>query len=88
MALAFSQHERRLLLSTRGIGETVVHRLEAAGYGSLHALREAGAAQVTEVVLSQLGSTAWRNRRRAIERALAQAVGQGRPTQHLTAPKA
>lgn len=76
MARAFPQHERRLLLATQGIGETVVHRLEAAGYASLQALRDAGSVQVTEAVLAQLGCAVWRNRRRAIERALAQAVAQ------------
>ena len=80
MAAVFPLNERRLLLSTRGIGETVVHRLEAAGFASLQALCEAGAARVTEQVLAQVGGQAWRNRRRAIERAIADAVrGAGAP---------
>ena len=77
MPAVFPMHERRLLLSTRGIGETVVHRLEAAGFASLQALCEAGAARVTEQVLAQVGEQAWRNRRRAIERAIADAVRAG-----------
>lgn len=79
MARGFPQHERRLLLATRGIGETVVHRLEAAGYASLQALREAGAQHVTEQVLAQVGAISWRNRRRAIERALEAAACFGPP---------
>lgn len=69
---AFNTVERRLLLSTPGIGEVVVGRLEAAGFASLQALRETGARGVTERVLAQVQSAAWRNRRRAIERAIAQ----------------
>ena len=68
----FSPEERRLLLVTPGIGEKVVDRIEAAGFTSLRAMREAGAAGVTDVVLSQVGHTAWLNRRRAIERAIQQ----------------
>ncbi len=79
MGLAFSAHERRLLLATRGIGETVVQRLEAAGYGSLQALCEAGAAQVTRQVQAQVGDEAWMNRRGAIDRAIAQALRAGLP---------
>lgn len=81
MRAAFPSNERRLLLSTRGIGETVVDRLEAAGFASLQALCEAGAARVTEQVLSQMDGLAWRNRRRAIERAIADALhGRGLAT--------
>lgn len=67
---AFSDDERRLLLRTPGIGATVVDRLEAAGFCTLHALREAGAACVAERVQVQVGHSAWKNRRRAIERAI------------------
>ncbi len=69
----FPLHERRQLLSSPGIGETVVHRLEAAGYASLQSLRDAGASHVVEQVLVQVGAAAWRNRRRALERAIAHA---------------
>ena len=70
----FPEAERRVLLGTAGIGERVVQRLEGAGFSSLKALREAGAARATEQVLQQLGQRAWLNRRRAIERALGQAA--------------
>lgn len=70
MPYSFSPQERRLLLSMPGIGATVVGRLEAAGFASLRALREAGSAGVTERVLAVVGQAAWLNRRRAIERAI------------------
>lgn len=66
----FPQHERRLLLSTRGLGEVVIGRLETAGIDSLGALRALG----PERVLEQVGQGAWRNRRRALARALAAAA--------------
>ena len=70
MSPSFSPQERRLLLSTPGIGATVVGRLEAAGFASLRALREAGSAGVAERVQALVGQAAWLNRRRAIERAI------------------
>jgi hypothetical protein len=66
----FPPQERRLLLVTPGIGPKVVERLEAAGFASLSALRAAGADAVTERAVAQQGCDAWRNRRRAIARAL------------------
>lgn len=64
----FSPAERRWLLSMPGIGAVVVERLEQAGFGSLRALREAGAACVLARVAAH---PAWMNRRRAIERVIA-----------------
>ncbi len=66
----FSADERRRLLATPGIGAIVIGRLEAAGFASLQALQQAGAHRVTERVRQQLGEAAWRNRRRAIARAI------------------
>lgn len=63
----FPTHERRLLLSTPGLGEVVVARLEAAGLASLRELQALG----PERVLAQVGQGAWGNRRRALARALA-----------------
>ena len=66
----FSAEERRRLLATPGIGEVVIDRLEAAGFGSLQALQQAGALRATECVREQLGAHVWHNRRRAIARAI------------------
>jgi hypothetical protein len=78
----FAPAERRLLLATPGIGAVVVDRLEAAGFSSLQALREAGAARVTEIVLAHLqtgGQLAWRNRTGAIARAIRVAAQRDSP---------
>lgn len=69
-ALKFPDHERRLLLAQPGIGPTVIARLEAAGVHSLQALRGAGIRVVVQAVCSGLGTGAWSNRRKALERAL------------------
>lgn len=66
----FPVHERHLLLSTPGLGEGVVARLETAGITSLGLLQALG----PERVLEQVGRGAWANRRRALARALASAA--------------
>lgn len=66
----FAPTERELLLRTGGLGELCIQRLEEAGIGSLQMLQSLGAAHVAEIICRQVGTTAWRNRRRPIERAL------------------
>jgi hypothetical protein len=66
----FPEEERRRLLAQPGIGPTVIARLEAAGIHSLQALRSIGIRAVVDAVCAGLGSAAWSNRRRALERAL------------------
>lgn len=68
--MAFERSERCLLLSSRGIGPTVVQRLEQVGIDSLAKLRDAGVEAASEAVCSMLGSVAWGNRRRALMAAL------------------
>jgi hypothetical protein len=68
--MRFPDEERRLLLGQPGIGPTVIARLEAAGIDSLRALRCAGARVVVEAVCAGLGTGAWTNRRKALEKAL------------------
>jgi hypothetical protein len=72
----FPAAERRVLLTAPGIGEIVVQRLEMAGFHSLQALREAGASVAAECVKRQVGSGAWLNRRRALERVIGGVVEQ------------
>lgn len=72
--MTFSQDERAALLSVKGVGPTVVQRLEQLGFGSL---TELAAADVDEIVLSAaalVGSSCWRNSpqaRAAIQSAIA-----------------
>lgn len=71
---AFNEHERRLLLATPGLGPVVVQRLEGAGVTSLAALRQRGVDRVVDQLCQAAGNAAWRNRRRALARALAAAA--------------
>ena len=69
--MGFSHEERKVLFNVPGIGPGVVDRLEQAGVESLEMLRRIGAEAATARVCRLLGSSAWCNRRRALERALA-----------------
>jgi hypothetical protein len=69
--MSFSTEERGVLLMTTGIGAEVVQRLEEAGFHSLDQLRTLGVDRVIEAMCSHVGTNAWANRRRALQRALA-----------------
>jgi hypothetical protein len=76
--MGFPAHERKLLLSTPGLGERIVSRLEAAGYRSIHHISDHGVDHVTRVLCDNVGSAALINRRNALKRALERA-GQPAP---------
>ena len=67
----FTGAERHLLLTTSGIGQVVINRIECAGVGSLRQLRELGVDTIVERICDGAGNFAWRNRKRALLRALA-----------------
>lgn len=72
----FSAQERALLLGVKGVGPTVIGRLEQLGYHSLSELARADTGQIVRLVASMLGSTCWQNSpqaRGAIEGAIAMA---------------
>lgn len=72
----FSAQERALLLEVKGVGPTVIGRLEQLGYHSLGELAGADTAQIVRLVASMLGSTCWQNSpqaRGAIDGAIAMA---------------
>ena len=74
--MPFSPAEQQALLALKGVGPTVLARLEQLGYGSFARLREASAADITAQAASLLGSTCWKNSpqaRAAIESAIARA---------------
>jgi hypothetical protein len=76
-ATGFPERERRLMLAEPGIGPLVLDRLEREGIHSLAQLRETGVAQAVLAVCTSVGSIAFANRRRALERALARGLGGG-----------
>jgi hypothetical protein len=68
----FSAEDRKLLLSTTGVGACMVQRLEDAGFHSLQQLRALGAQHVVMAMCEWVGDDAWANRRRAIQRVIDQ----------------
>jgi len=67
----FSEDERQILLATRGIGGGVIERIECAGVHSLQQLRQLGVDAIVDRICQGTGNFAWRNRKRALLRALA-----------------
>lgn len=61
----FSAEERQELLAVKGVGPTVVQRLEEIGITSFAELAEANAADICDKVATVLGSTCWKNAPRA-----------------------
>lgn len=75
----FSSEERALLLGVKGVGPTVIGRLEQLGYHNLAQLAEADTGHIVQLVASMLGSTCWQNSpqaRAAIDGAIALARSQ------------
>ncbi|MDR6993022.1 helix-hairpin-helix domain-containing protein [Luteimonas sp. 3794] len=59
--MAFSPDARALLAGARGVGPTVISRLEQIGYSTLAQLSEASVTDITAQVASMLGTPCWRN---------------------------
>ncbi|MBP6900590.1 MAG: helix-hairpin-helix domain-containing protein [Burkholderiaceae bacterium] len=64
------------MLATPGLGPGIVARLEQLGIHSLATLQGAALDQAIEALCHQVGNAAPRNRRRALQRAVAVAVPQ------------
>ena len=78
----FAPAERDALLAAKGVGPTVIARLEQIGYGSLAELATATPEDVTRQVAAMLGTTCWRNSpqaKAAIAAAIAVARAQSSP---------
>jgi hypothetical protein len=70
--MPFSDTERQAMLQLRGVGATVIQRLEQIGFDSLAELQGVEVAQITRQIAEMLGSTCWHNSPQA--RASIQAV--------------
>lgn len=76
MPARFPDDERATLLQVKGVGPTVVTRLEQLGYASLVQLASAEAGDIVATAAAHVGSSCWRNSpqaRAAIEGAIAAA---------------
>jgi predicted RecB family nuclease len=59
--MQFSVSEREILLAVKGVGPTVVKRLEEMGYGSLASLAHADMLEIVSHGAAMTGSTCWKN---------------------------
>ena len=70
--MGFSNSEKEKMLRLKGVGPTVIARLEQVGFSSLSQLKTANPEDVAKQVSQMLGSTCWHNSPQA--RASIQAV--------------
>jgi hypothetical protein len=75
--MPFCAAERRALLAVKGIGPTVVARLEQLGYISLAQLSRANAVDITTRAATLVGSSCWKNSPQALA-AIAAAIDMAR----------
>lgn len=71
--MAFTTDERATLLAVKGVGPTVIARLEQLGIDTLPALAQAQTADILAQAAAMLGSSCWKNSpqaRAAIEGAI------------------
>lgn len=59
--MAFPEHERARLLAVKGVGPTVIDRLEQIGVDSLEALAKARVDDIVKHVAAMLGASCWKN---------------------------
>lgn len=77
--MPFPPHERDALLALKGVGPTVVTRLEQLGYDSLARLAGADTTEIVTRAAGLVGSSCWKNSpqaRAAIDAAVALARGR------------
>jgi predicted flap endonuclease-1-like 5' DNA nuclease len=59
--MSFSADERNLLLALKGVGPTVISRLEEMGYNTLAQLASANTQHIVSQAAVITGSTFWKN---------------------------
>lgn len=61
MTPGFPPSERAAMLALKGVGATVIGRLESLGYTALTQLADADPATITLRIARMMGSTCWHN---------------------------
>jgi hypothetical protein len=59
--LQFSTSEKQKMLFLKGVGATVIARLEQIGFSQLSQLKKAQASDITKQIADMMGSTCWHN---------------------------
>jgi predicted RecB family nuclease len=85
--MPFPIQERRVLLAVKGVGPTVVARLEQMGIESLAQLRRENAADILARGARLAGSSCWKNSPQA-RAAIAGAIEAAHRAMHPPAPEA
>lgn len=57
----FTAAEREKMLAIKGVGKTVISRLEQIGFTSLSQLADANPSDLTYQISQMMGSTCWHN---------------------------
>jgi hypothetical protein len=57
----FSDSEKAKMLTIKGVGATVIARLEQIGFSSLAELKDADSSAITKQISLMMGSTCWHN---------------------------
>jgi hypothetical protein len=57
----FSETEKTKMLALKGVGATVIARLEQIGFSSLAELKDAETLVITKQISQMMGSTCWHN---------------------------
>lgn len=74
--MGFNTAERQALLAVKGVGPTVLQRLEQLGFASLGQLAQADARDIVQSAAGLVGSSCWKNSpqaRAAVQAAIAMA---------------
>ncbi len=59
--MSFSDAERAQMLALKGVGPTVIQRLEEVGFSALSQLADVDALAVTQQISQMMRSTCWHN---------------------------
>ncbi len=59
--MGFSADDRATLLAVKGVGPSVIERLEQIGFDALDTLADASAEDIVRQIAAMLGTTCWKN---------------------------
>jgi hypothetical protein len=59
--MAFSDSEKQKMIALKGVGATVISRLEQIGFSKLSQLEKAQCGDITKQIADMMGSTCWHN---------------------------
>ncbi|AYV11608.1 MULTISPECIES: hypothetical protein [Shewanella] len=59
--MAFSDREKQQMCDLKGVGATVVGRLEQLGFSQLSQLADESASDITRAIAQLMGSSCWHN---------------------------